>query len=297
MSACGPTLEEGEDMSNRRYDQDNQRWYESPAPSYALGGADSRDVNLGWETVINPPKWSSGDQSLIQLSNKSGPEVLLLDVNLEDALGPDRYASAGSLVLSLSAEITKYGGTPVSYFLTPLVARVQLGAGGVIIESEVDALRAVIPVHSPQVRVTVFYQSIFSNNSLNAWLAGIESKVLPEEVRIRGTIQRSFSAGNATRTYYADTDNGPWPVPPYSKCFSIQSGELFADVEANNGFFIQRAQLPTGAGFALDSILEANAFARFVKNSCCRKTSPGASDIQIGGDNNRRLTLIHTLGF
>lgn len=298
MLACGPTPEEGEDMSNRRYDQDNQRWYDSPGHVFAQGGSEARDVNLGWQTEIRAPEAGAGQFGLSTLVSHRHPWLKVAEVSLTDFFGEDVLITPGAIVLTLETTVKTYpAGEGVNY-VVPLVARIEQGSGGASIEYEADALRAVIPVHAPYIRVLVNWDTLDANNT--AWLDN-PNDWIPETLTVKVNLQRSFSKGNATRSYLASLGSSLYyPVPPFSSCFSILSPEPLETFLDGSIEQVSWGSDPD-SGIVLDSIGGTTAPARFIKNGCCRKTHPMAGNVTeslvIDGGEAVKGTVVHTLGF
>jgi hypothetical protein len=143
--------------------------------------------------------------------------VRLLDVDLTQVNREQQYVG-GSWVLVLSSEVIEHN-EEFGVEVVPIVARVHMGAGGAAHSIEVNAFPGqVIQLPVAVVNVSLHWDKMPPQNTTVT-----QRYKVPIRTRVRGTLQRGFSASMGERSYLGeiDTTGNPLtfegPVPPFAK--------------------------------------------------------------------------------
>ncbi|MCW5950628.1 MAG: hypothetical protein KIT41_14245 [Pyrinomonadaceae bacterium] len=242
-----------------------------------------RQVSLGWETEIVAPAGGLAALATPQ------PEVQVVSVNLEEFFRPQ---DAGSWVVVLTAEVIE-SVLGVSN-ITPLIASVEMGAGGTRQRFECDATRAVIPSPCGTLRVSVFWDTL---NAEYLQRALSTNKALPPRVIVRATVQRSFAVSKMlTRTFRAfpSVSVAQFNLPTLARSWYPMSG--WVDDMSGGGWSVwEGSQEPFTVGSLVDRDTDLPRIQRWARNACPRNLHPNANLLR-WGVRDAETSLIVNLG-
>jgi hypothetical protein len=147
--------------------------------------------------------------------------VLLVEGNLNE-LWPDKWADAGSWVLTVSSSILEPAVAGAHAEITPLVCYITIGSGGATHKVQVDAWPGFsLSLPAAVVRAEVDWDSLPRANVIapNIW-------AVPQRVRINATIQRSNVAASARRSFLLARDLAAGQItrgviPPFAKSWMV----------------------------------------------------------------------------
>jgi hypothetical protein len=138
------------------------------------------------------------------------PKKRLLDISLQKIAGltgsKDAQFEAGSWVLAIQANVTGkwLGADPANVAVCPLLAKIEMGTGTTTINVEVSPFpSASIPLPCDHVIVEVTWDPFRPEDYI---AGGAGFLIVPAEVTVSATVQRSTGSSDARRVFVAKQD-------------------------------------------------------------------------------------------
>ncbi len=180
--------------------------------------------------------------------------ILLLDVNLAD-LDKCRNFESGSWCMIVHTEVVTWPGPPIVQRVIPLQATIRLGAGGAHHVIEVDAHPGfAIQLPGNTVTCELWWDRLPAQNMVPP---GFFDWVIPDLVRVSGTIFRGTVVSNAHRTFIMPQDNATpglvginteGLIPPFSRTCMLYGADQIVTAPYDPASFIQLTQQVGGVG-------------------------------------------------
>lgn len=244
-----------------------------------------KSTNLGKSVILTPPPGGISD---LVVSDLIGYETRL---KKEADLVRDDDDTLGSTVLVLQSDMVEAesGGN-----ILPIVANVEMGAGGARNKFQIDAWRAVVPLPVSDVRVSVGWDHLLANSFNN--------QVLPKKVRVTATLHRTWaSPALMTRTRRGTFDSSiQFRVSPFARSWRVFSD--FPEQVASTSDWVVGEGLGVGSVQNIDAAYDGADFVDMIRFACERRY-PANADYQqltvnsLTGAWAGLFTVVQELGF
>lgn len=170
----------------------------------------------------------------------------ILNANLSElSSDPEGYLVPGTWVLSVTASVLATTG--VGLFVIPLIAEIQLGAGGVVSTVEMDAFPGgTLQLPGIAARVLLKWDSLPTEAAVGL------AFTYPDAVRVKATLQRANIGTTARRSFLLNRDgaaavNTTGAIPPFAKrvmAYALPSHRIYGangvlELQGPNAAFVR----------------------------------------------------------
>ena len=247
-----------------------------------------RFTNLGNRITLQPPELTQplGTAGIPPSKTK---KTLLVEVDLAKEY-PELAdsQSSGSWVVALDAREEGQGDPAAAPIVSPVKVVIEFGAGGVLQKVEVDPAQGLVSVPAGYVRVSAEWDP----NMLQLPNGGLDGgqQIELRPVTITATLQRSYAAGFATKSFYLFRPNqqvqpnfGRIKIPNFATSYQICGFLDTPQGDAGPLMFWTIEELknaPGGLNTILDEVANRPQNYQFLLNYCTRNLPPAATDFR-----------------